>query len=218
MSLPSESTTAISPPASPSPPLRQQVTVSFTHLPATLRKATKTKVQKRPKEKTKTKKRKTTRALKAKGRGLQNKTRDAILDYFKPHLKMDDVRSTTMGSTGEDILMSPLAQSLMPYTFECKKRENMNLAAAFRQNAKTAARTERRSVIVFSRNRKPMFVAYDILEHDGKCLHCEKYCPTENRATGAQQFEEPFASGFHNQNQVLDGLICTRKCARTVVL
>ena len=43
---------------------------------------------------------------KNKGKRLQNDVRDLILETFK-QLEADDVRSTTMGDSGEDILLSP---------------------------------------------------------------------------------------------------------------
>ena len=47
-----------------------------------------------------------TRSNKNKGKRLQNKVRDLILEKFT-QLEEDDVRSTTMGDSGEDVLLSP---------------------------------------------------------------------------------------------------------------
>ena len=44
---------------------------------------------------------------KNKGKRLQNKVRDLILEKFN-QLEPDDVRSVTMGDSGEDILLSPV--------------------------------------------------------------------------------------------------------------
>ena len=44
-----------------------------------------------------------TRSAKNKGKRLQNKVRDLILEKFQT-LEPDDVRSTTMGDSGEDVL------------------------------------------------------------------------------------------------------------------
>lgn len=60
-------------------------------------------------------------SAKAKGRKLQQHVRDKILDTF-PHLELDDVRSTSMGAGGEDILLSPLARKSMPWSIECKSK------------------------------------------------------------------------------------------------
>ena len=34
----------------------------------------------------------------------------------------EDVRSTSMGAPGEDVLLSPRARTLTPYSIECKSR------------------------------------------------------------------------------------------------
>ena len=61
------------------------------------------------------------RSNKAKGRKLQNMVRDILRDSF-PTLEEDDIKSQTMGMTGEDIVLSPAARKLIPYSFECGTR------------------------------------------------------------------------------------------------
>ena len=63
------------------------------------------------------------RTAKAKGRLGQNEIRDKILETF-PDLEPDDVRSTTMGDTGEDIQLSPAARKKIPITIEVKRRKS----------------------------------------------------------------------------------------------
>lgn len=58
-------------------------------------------------------------SAKAKGRLFQQLVRDAILEKF-PQLEPDDCRSTSMGASGEDILLSPAARKLFPFSVECK--------------------------------------------------------------------------------------------------
>lgn len=60
-------------------------------------------------------------SAKNKGKSYQNWVRDKILEYF-PSLEPDDVKSTSMGAGGEDVLLSPAARKLIPYTIECKSR------------------------------------------------------------------------------------------------
>ena len=57
---------------------------------------------------------------------MQNDVRDLILETFK-ELEPDDVRSTTMGDSGEDILLSPEARKLFPFAVECKNQERLNI-------------------------------------------------------------------------------------------
>ena len=58
-----------------------------------------------------------TSSAKAKGRKLQQYTRDSILHKFI-QLEQDDVKSTSMGAGGEDVQLSPAARKLFPYTIE----------------------------------------------------------------------------------------------------
>lgn len=57
-------------------------------------------------------------SAKAKGRNLQKYVRDKLIEYFD--LKPDDVRSTSMGAGGEDILLSSYARLRFPFSIECK--------------------------------------------------------------------------------------------------
>jgi len=67
-----------------------------------------------------------TRSAKAKGRRLQQTVRDLILKKFKD-LQEDDVRSTSMGTGGEDIQLSPKAREKFPFSIECKNTESLNV-------------------------------------------------------------------------------------------
>ena len=62
-----------------------------------------------------------THSAKAKGRKFQQWVRDQIIKTF-PELTSDDVRSTSMGASGDDILLSSHAIRLFPYSVECKAR------------------------------------------------------------------------------------------------
>ena len=64
------------------------------------------------------------KSSKAKGRKLQNMVRDALRSAF-PDLEEDDIKSQTMGMTGEDIVLSPAARKVIPYSFECKNVERL---------------------------------------------------------------------------------------------
>lgn len=73
------------------------------------------------------------RSAKAKGKRLQNWTRDVILDLFPDHLEEDDVRSTTMGDTGEDVQLSPAARELIPFQIECKNKSHVSVYSWYNQ-------------------------------------------------------------------------------------
>lgn len=50
-----------------------------------------------------------------------------------PQLTENDVRSTSMGASGKDILLSESALSLFPFAVECKNRKSMAVYADFAQ-------------------------------------------------------------------------------------
>ena len=61
----------------------------------------------------------TVQSAKAKARRLQQHVRDCGLAVYRDR-SADDVRSCPMGSTGADLLLSPLARRRFPYSVECK--------------------------------------------------------------------------------------------------
>lgn len=69
---------------------------------------------------------------KAKGRALQQAIRDRILARF-PHLGEGDVESTSMGASGVDVKMSPLARKALPVSIEAKKTKKTPSLAELRQ-------------------------------------------------------------------------------------
>lgn len=58
-------------------------------------------------------------SAKSKGKKLQNVVAEYVVNSFE-ELQPDDVTSTSSGAPGVDVLMSPLAQRLLPASFECK--------------------------------------------------------------------------------------------------
>ena len=100
-----------------------------------------------------------TRSAKNKGKRLQNKVRDLILEKFT-QLEEDDVRSTTMGDSGEDVLLSPAARKLFPFSVECKNQEKLNIWSSLQQAEDNAG--EHIPLVVFKRNRSKTYVAMNI--------------------------------------------------------
>ncbi len=96
-------------------------------------------------------------SAKAKGRRLQQEVRDAVLKAF-PQLEPDDVRSTSMGASGSDLLLSPAARRVFPYSVEAKNVESLNIHKAIEQAHKGAAK-ETVPVVVFRKNNTPAYVA-----------------------------------------------------------
>ena len=100
------------------------------------------------------------RSAKNKGKRLQNKVRDIILEKFDS-LEPDDVRSITMGDSGEDILLSPAARRLFPFSVECKAQESLSIWSALQQAESNAGKHI--PLLVFKRNRSK---TYAVLEFD----------------------------------------------------
>jgi hypothetical protein len=101
-----------------------------------------------------------TRSAKAKGRRLQNEVCQMLLEHFKEKLQEGDLRPALMGESGEDIKRSPLAKRLLPFSFECKNQEKLNIWSALEQAAHNSGDGDS-AVVVFKRNRSNTYVALD---------------------------------------------------------
>ena len=96
------------------------------------------------------------KSAKAKGRKLQNLVVEKLRKAY-PELEDDDIKGQIMGVSGEDIVLSPLAKRLIGLSFECKNQEKLNLWDSLDQADKNSE--ERTPVLVFKRNRTPVYAA-----------------------------------------------------------
>tara|TARA_R100000655_G_scaffold20867_3_gene42942 strand:+ start:4007 stop:4327 length:321 start_codon:yes stop_codon:yes gene_type:complete len=98
---------------------------------------------------------------------LQNLVRDKLRKIFIdlwtkiPTLEYDDIKSQTMGMGGEDIILSPAAKKLIPYSFECKNTERLNLWKSLEQCESNCE--DRMPVLIIKRNRSKV---YAVIEFD----------------------------------------------------
>jgi len=97
---------------------------------------------------------------KAKGRNLQNKVRETLLEAFS-QLEEDDIKTAVMGESGEDIKLSPAARKLIPYSIECKCQEKINVWASLEQAESNAEKGT--PLLIFKRNRSK---TYAVIEFD----------------------------------------------------
>ena len=96
------------------------------------------------------------KSAKAKGRNLQNLVRDKLRSIFVgKKLEDDDIKSQTMGMSGEDIVLSPSAKREIPYSFECKNTERLNLWKSLEQCESNCE--DRNPVLVIKRNRSEVY-------------------------------------------------------------
>lgn len=99
------------------------------------------------------------KSAKAKGRRLQNLTRDKLREAF-PLLEEDDIKSQTMGMPGEDIVLSPAARKVIRYSFECKNKERLDLWKSLEQAEENSA--DREPVLVMKRNRSKVYAVVEL--------------------------------------------------------
>ena len=96
------------------------------------------------------------KSAKAKGRNLQNLVRDKLRSIFVGKvLEEDDIKSQTMGMSGEDIVLTPSAKKVIPYSFECKNTERLNLWKSLEQCESNCE--DRNPVLIIKRNRSDVY-------------------------------------------------------------
>ena len=96
------------------------------------------------------------KSAKAKGRNLQNLVRDKLRSIVVGKvLEEDDIKSQTMGMSGEDIVLTPSAKKVIPYSFECKNTERLNLWKSLEQCESNCE--DRNPVLVIKRNRSEVY-------------------------------------------------------------
>lgn len=96
-------------------------------------------------------------SAKAKGRRLQQLVRDKILALF-PALTDQDVRSTGMGQSGEDIQMASQARRLFPYSVECKAQKNIAIYKFVDQCDANCPANAEPLIVIKADRRKPLAV------------------------------------------------------------
>ena len=99
------------------------------------------------------------RSAKNKGRKLQNLVRDRLRSVYTEILETNDIESQVMGMSGEDIVLSPAAKKVIPYSFECKNQERLNLWSSLEQAESNCE--DRQPVLIFKRNRSKIYVAIE---------------------------------------------------------
>ena len=111
------------------------------------------------------------RSGKQKGRLGQQEIRDKILETF-PELEPDDVKSTTMGDTGEDVQLSPAARKKIPISVEVKRRKS-GMKTQYDWIEQSTAHGKGEPVVFFRADRKPWIVMVS-LDHYMELLRCWK--------------------------------------------
>ena len=67
-----------------------------------------------------------------------------------------------MGESGEDIILSPAARDLIPFSFECKNQERLNIWESLSQAEDNCG--NHTPAVVFKRNRTKTYIALELDE------------------------------------------------------
>ena len=100
-------------------------------------------------------------SAKGKGRRLQNFLKEKIYSYF-PTLREGDVKTAVMGESGEDIILSPAARDIIPFSFECKNQERLNIWESLSQAEENCK--DYIPAVVFKRNRTKTYITLELEE------------------------------------------------------
>ena len=103
----------------------------------------------------------TIKSNKQKGRRLQQWVVSKLL-LLLPGVKTDDVVSRPMGSNGDDIMLSPYARKLFPYSIECKNQESGNVWKAYEQAGANSGNYT--PIVVMKKNNHKPLVVIDAVE------------------------------------------------------
>jgi hypothetical protein len=98
-----------------------------------------------------------TSSRKAKGRRCAQEA--AMIIASELHLPPEDVRVTSSGSTGEDILLSSRARAIFNFAIECKNVEKLNIWNAIHQARTHVANPTQIPMVVFRKNNEELQVS-----------------------------------------------------------
>ena len=98
-----------------------------------------------------------TSSAKAKGRNLQKKVRELLIEHLG--IDPEDIESRSMGAGGEDLIMARAAREKFPYSIECKNVEKLNVWDAYDQASSNKGNYE--PIVVMRKNNKKALVVID---------------------------------------------------------
>ena len=98
-------------------------------------------------------------SAKAKGRTFQQQLMRLLLAKF-PQLEPDDITSRSMGAGGEDLLLSPAARKLIPYSFECKSLARFVGHNYIEQAVSNCPRNATPVAVVKANHKKPVVIMF----------------------------------------------------------
>jgi hypothetical protein len=104
------------------------------------------------------------RGVKQKGREFENEIVAKLLAAF-PSLSPHDLTARSMGDPGIDIILSAAAREVLPFAFELKRVEKLNMNRALEQAEANAAKEGLHACLISRQSRKPAYatVRLDVL-------------------------------------------------------
>ena len=100
-----------------------------------------------------------TASRKQKGRSFQQALMRLLLAKF-PQLEPDDITSRSMGANGSDLLLSPAARKLIPYSFECKSLAKFAGHNYIEQAVPNTPAGMKPVAVVKANHKKPVVIIY----------------------------------------------------------
>ena len=102
------------------------------------------------------------RSAKNKGKRLQNKVRDLLVEKFEKLLEPGDFKSTTMGESGIDIQLSPAARKHFPWGIECKNQEALSIWKCLKQAEDAGLDEDLKPLLIFKRNKSKIYACLQL--------------------------------------------------------
>ncbi len=100
------------------------------------------------------------RSSKAKGQRAAKEVQERLLAHCS-ELSKDDVRVTPGGVNGADIQLSSKGKEILPFAWEVKNQERLNIWGALQQ-AESHVESEEIPIVAFKRNRSKIYVAVEL--------------------------------------------------------
>jgi len=97
-------------------------------------------------------------SCKAKGRQRQQEFAAKVIEVH-PHLNEDDVRSTSMGAGGADVLLSQEAKKCFPFEVECKSLKKISVYKYIEQAETHGGLTP--IAAIRGNRKKPLVIMYE---------------------------------------------------------
>lgn len=98
----------------------------------------------------------TPRSRKGKGATFQKYVRDRIRKAYIGVLQEGDIEGRQMGGAGTDIILSPYAKEVFPFSVECKRQEKWNVHQWWEQASLNTDEGTKPLLVMKKNNSEPL--------------------------------------------------------------